>query len=409
MNRRNFLKQSTVAAAALLPGCVRDRRNAGVSTAQVFPSIAPERVRVDPEKLRRAVEFIDTEVKARSIPGAALVATRRGKKFVEHYCGVYRELDGVDQPFNPAVANPVFSFSKGISATVTVMAHQDGLIDYDAPVSTYIPEFTGGGKEGITLRHLMTHSAGIPSAGKGRALSDAEWSAFLKSLCEASIEWPVGSRTAYHGVSGMFVVAEAVRRVSGMKSWDAICRERLFDPIGAQSLSFNAPDKTRPAAAVPAYFTTMEKAGLAGHPAGGCFGTVDDMLRVLNLIVDGGVWQGKRLLQPEALTEMLTVQYARQIADAVAAGHKPAHESWGLGWLLRGTQPECPAGPWFGFGDGKSPTLFGHAGVDTIYGDGDPARELAYVFVMTGKPKDAAESTRLRREVSNRLQDAVEA
>ena len=183
--------------------------------------------------------------------------------------------------------------------------------------------------------------------------------------------------------------------------------DELFDAIGAQTLTFAAPAATRPASSVPGYFTSMNTFGLGGHPAGGGFGTVDDMLRVLNLIASGGSWQGKQLLKPKALKEMLTVQYAAQIAEAVAKGQPPAHESWGLGWLVRGTAPKCPAAHWFGFGDSQSPTLFGHAGVDTIYGDGDPARQLAYVFVMTGKPRDAAESTRLRREVSNRLQAAI--
>ncbi len=408
IERREFLKLVLTAAAGTAAGCVGRTHAPLAANGESFPAIEPASVHVDPAKLAKALKFIDREVQAGSIPGAALVATRRGRKFVEHYCGCYRDLDGTDRPFTPSVANPLFSFSKGISATVAVMAHQDGLIDYDVPVSTYVPEFTGGGKDSITLRHLLTHSAGIPSAGGGPALTEEQWREFLKTLCAAAMEWPAGSRTAYHGVSGMFVVAEAVRRVSGMKPWNVICRERLFEPIGAQTLSFAEPVPTHPAAALPPYFSNVAKSGLAGHPAGGCFGTVDDMLRVLNLIVGGGVWQGRRLLNADALKEMLSVQYAGQIAEATAKGRDPVHESWGLGWLVRGTAPKCPAGHWFGFGDSTSPTLFGHAGVDTIYGDGDPARQLAYVFVMTGKPRDAGESTRLRREVSNRLQAALE-
>jgi len=134
---------------------------------------------------------------------------------------------------------------------------------------------------------------------------------------------------------------------------------------------------------------------------------VEDMLRVLNLIVQGGAWNGHVLLQPDARQEMLTVQYASEIAVSVAAGNAPAHEHWGLGWLIRGNGDTCGSAHWFGFGDFKSPTLFGHAGVETVYGVGDPARQLAFVFIMTDRPKNAEESTRLRREVSNLLQDAV--
>jgi len=205
----------------------------------------------------------------------------------------------------------------------------------------------------------------------------------------------------------MFVVAEAIRRVSGMQPWKDICRTRLFELLGTGPMSFDQPNLTLPVARIPAYFNSIDSFGLGGHPAGGCFGTADDMLRILQLIVGGGVWKGRTVLTNDALQEMLRVQYAREIAAAETAGQAPAHETWGLGWLVRGNAKICGAAHWFGFGDSQSPTLFGHAGVDTVFGVGDPVRGLAFVFIMTDKPKDAEESTRLRREVSNRLQDAV--
>lgn len=410
IERRAFLKYAGAAALGSgIASWAETHRNDSVAGGDEFPPVDPAEVKVDAQKLAKAVEFVEAEVKAGSVPGAALVATRRGRKFVEHYCGSYRALTGVDKPFDNTVSSPLFSFSKGISATVAVMAHQDGLIEYDVPVSKYIPEFSAGGKEAITLRHLLTHSAGIPSIASSAVATEEQWSGFVKKVCAAQIEWPAGSRTAYHGISGMFVVAEAVRRVSAMKPWDAICRERLFNPIGAKSFSFGQPPAEFNVAVAPGYFTSLdpEKNSMSGQPAAGCFGTVDDMLRLLNLVVQNGSWHGRTLIKPEPLKEMLTVQYAGEIAKAVADDKPPAHEPWGLGWLVRGAAPKCGAGHWFGFGDSTSPTLFGHAGVDTVYGDGDPARELAFVFITTDKARDAAEATRLRREVSNRLQDAV--
>jgi CubicO group peptidase (beta-lactamase class C family) len=398
--RRSFMK----IAAALSVGPALP-----AWSESVFAPTSPADLHVDAEKLAGVVAFIEAEIAAGTIPGAALVATRRGRKFVEHFSGTYRDASGEDKPYHPGVASPLFSFSKGIAATVAMMVKQEGLIDFDVPVSTYIPEYIGGGKDGTTLRHLLTHAAGIPGVSHKAVDTEAEWNAYLAKLCAAEVEWPVGSRTGYHGLSGIFVVAEAIRRVSGMKSWESICRERLFEPLGAESFTFAPPRGDGPVSVLPDYFDSIAPGanGIRAHPAGGAFGTADDMLRVLNMIVQGGTWQGKTLLQPEALKEMLTVQYADNIAKDVAAGRSPTHEPWGIGWLVRGTAPKCDAGPWFGFGDGTSPTLFGHAGVDTIYGVGDPARELAFVFAMTHKLPSAEESTRLRREVSNRLQDAV--
>lgn len=394
--RRTFLK-SAASLLAAMPAW----------SESPFAPTSPADLQVDAEKLAGVIAFIDAEIAAGTIPGAALVATRSGKKFVEHFSGTYRDASGEDKPYHAGVANPLFSFSKGIAATVAMMVKQEGLIDFDVPVSTYIPAYTGGGKDLTTLRHLLTHAAGIPGVRHDAVDTEEQWNAYLGKLCAAEVEWPVGSRTGYHGLSGMFVVAEVIRRVSGMKSWEAICRERLFDPIGADSFTFAPPRGEEAASVLPGYFDSLQSNGIGAHPAGGAFGTADDMLRLLNMIVAGGTWNGKTLLRPEALKEMLTVQYADHIATDVAAGKSPTHEPWGIGWLVRGTAPKCDAGPWFGFGDATSPTLFGHAGVDTIYGVGDPARELAFVFAMTHKLPSAEESTRLRREVSNRLQDAV--
>lgn len=408
ITRRTFLEYLGVAVAGTgISGCAILSHGQEHVYPHAFPVVEPDAVKVDPVRLQNALQFIDSEVNAGSIPGAALVAIRNGRKFAEQYFGIYHDLDGTDKPYHPGVSSPLFSFSKGITATIAVMAHQEGLIDYDFPVSKYIPEFANNGKETVTLRHLLTHSAGIPSITGGPVYTEEQWNAFLTTVCNAPSEWPAGSRTAYHGVSAMFVVAEAIRRVLGMQPWDDICRTRLFEPLGTGPMGFDQPNLTLPAARIPAYFNSIDSFSLGGHPAGGCFGTADDMLRILHLIVGGGVWKGRTLLKNDAWQEMLRVQYAREIAAAETDGQVPAHETWGLGWLVRGNAKTCGAAHWFGFGDSQSPTLFGHAGVDTVYGVGDPVRALAFVFIMTDRPKDAEESTRLRREVSNRLQNAV--
>jgi CubicO group peptidase (beta-lactamase class C family) len=380
------------------------------SRADVALRRSPGEVQLDEGKLKDLVAFIESEVNDGTAPGAGIVATRHGRPFLEHFCGTYRTLSGEDRPFEPNVSSLLFSFSKGISATVIAMAHQDGFLDYDVPVSMYIPEFNGGGKEAITLRHLLTHSAGIPTAPVGHLATEEQWRAAMKKVCTAPLEWPVGSKTIYHGISAMFVAAEAVRRVSGNKPWDAICRDLLFDPIGATSLTFDTPAPGKPVALTPSYFQSLDAAkyDILRQPAGGCFGTLEDMLRVLNLIVDGGRWHARQLIEPDALKEMLTVQYANEIARAVREGKNPVHDPWGLGWLIRGTGPQPGAAGWFGFGDSPSPTLFGHAGVNTVFGVGDPARGLAFAFITTDSPGDEVKSTRLRTEVSNRLQEAVD-
>lgn len=367
-------------------------------------ALAPE---VAPGRWDDLAGFIEGELAAGTVPGAALIASRNGKVAFERCWGTYCGVRSRAEPLTKAVRHPFFSYSKLVSATVVVMAHQDGLVDYDEPVSKYIPQFTGGGKDAITIRHLLTHSAGIPNAPLGAVRTEEEWRAGVKSVCAAPTEWEPGSKTAYHGLSGLFVAAEAVRRVSGGKSWERICRERLFDPIGARTATFVPPRAGTPVAmtAQPKDLPRSigEGLGMMGHPAGGCIGTPADALKVLQLHLNGGVWRGTRLLRQDELDEMHSVQYLDEIASARAKGKPPVHEPWGLGPLMRGEGPSMGGHDWFGFRDQASPGIFGHAGIDTVIGVADPATGIALFFVTADSPKPPEKTVPLRNGVTNRV------
>ncbi|MCC6442322.1 MAG: beta-lactamase family protein [Armatimonadetes bacterium] len=351
--------------------------------------------------------FLDEEQAAGVFPGSALIVSRKGRILFERYAGTCCRWKQPEAPLTADVSHPLYSFSKLIGATVVAMARQDGLLDYDMPASAYIPEFTGGGKDRITLRHLLTHSAGIPDIPLGPAYTDEEWRAALKAVCAAKTAWEPGTRTAYHGLTGLFVAAEAVRRVTGGRRWEAIFRERLFDPIGARSLTFDLPAESAPAAITPQPQTMpaslKDAFPLAGHPAGGCFGTAHDALKILQLHLNRGAWGRRRLLRRPAFDEMHTVQYSAQIAKARAEGRNPEHEPWGLGPLLRGEGPKYGGHDWFGFGSLTAPGVFGHAGIDTVIGVADPGAGAAMVFITTGSPKPPEKTVPLRNAVTNRV------
>lgn len=400
-NRRQFLRRAGLAASALALATVRDAPTQEDPMPQI-PAAAPADVGVDPRLLERATEFVAAEVEAGTVPGACLVATRDGRCFLREYWGTYCDGERRDAPFSGDVVNLLYSFSKVVSATVVVMALQDGLLKLDVPASKYIPGFTGGGKDGITLRHLLTHAAGLPGLQLGRAATEEQWQQCVEAACEAEVEWEPGSRTAYHGVSGLFLAAECVRRVSDMTPWQDICGRRLFEPLGTQHLSFALPAEGTPVAVTPQpaalpFPPDAERLAFLGHPAGGAFGTPDDMLKLLHLHLNEGAWEGKQLIQPEAFREMHRVQYAGEIAAAAAAGQPQLHEFWELGWLRRGSTREH----WFGFGDQTSERTFGHAGINTVIGLADPESNLALAFLTTNSPPSDEETVRLRNTVTN--------
>ncbi|RKX38220.1 MAG: hypothetical protein DRP64_16045 [Verrucomicrobia bacterium] len=403
-NRRQFIKTSGAMVAGLtVVGCATQAKAGSMNEVNPFPAVSPESVNVDPGRLQAAIDFLDEEFAKGSFPGVSLVATRHGETFLEEYRGTYCDGQTRDVPVDGQQLNMVYSFSKVITATVVVMVHQDGLLDYDAPVSTYLPGFKDGGKDKITLRQCLTHSAGIPSVqGMGPVLNDVSWQKNVDAVCAHETEWAPGSKTAYHGLSGAFVAAACARTVCGMKPWNEICRERLFDPLGAKSMTFGLPPadaqvaltpqpKNLPTPLDPAHFA------MVGHPGGGGFARAEDMLRLLNMHLNGGVWNGKRLIGKDAFAEMHRVQYAKEIEAAVAAGKAPSHEFWALGWLTRGTTKTG----WFGFGDTVSEDTYGHAGIDTVIGLADPKSGLALTYLTANSPKSVEETTRMRNEVTN--------
>jgi CubicO group peptidase (beta-lactamase class C family) len=383
MNRREFLM-----LAAALP-----------ATMQTLASTAvPE----------RSAEFVETIVKEGTAPGAALVASRRGSVRRKKVVGTCCKLDHRGALLTLDTLHPLYSFSKLVTGTVVAITKTEGRLDYSDLVSKHIPEFTGGGKDVITIRHCLTHSAGLAKVESKPAHDAVGWSQALQVLCAATVEWEPGSRTAYHGWSGAFLAAECVRRVNGGMPWAELCRAKLFGPLRAKSLSYDLPADKADVAIVPQPKTenpipkTAEVAfGYAGQPGAGCFGTLGDALKVLHFHLQEGVWNSKRLISQEIMREMHTVQYAKEIAAARAAGQKPKHEPWGLGPLLRGNGPACDAQKWFGFYDQTSSGIFGHAGIDTLIGVGDMKSRVAFVFATTDSPKPSDKTIPVRNKITD--------
>ncbi len=355
-------------------------------------------------------DYLGELVKAGISPGAALVASRHGSLKLQQAVGTCCRLNQRAARLTLETQHPLYSFSKLITGTVVAIARTEGRLDYGDRVSKYIPEFAGGGKDGITIRHCLTHSAGlakvpVPAQAVHHA---AGWKQALQELCAATVEWTPGSQTAYHSWSGAFLAAECVRRVNGGTPWAELCRAQLFAPLGAKTLSYDLPANdaavaiVRPPRADQSLPPTAAQAfSYAGHPGKGCFGTLGDALKVLHFHLQAGVWESKPIISRAVFQEMHTVQYAKEIAAARASGQKPKHETWGLGPLLRGADPANGNHFWFGFGHQTEASIFGHAGIDTLIGVGDLRQQKALMFATTNTPQPAAQIEIVRNKVTD--------
>jgi CubicO group peptidase (beta-lactamase class C family) len=163
--------------------------------------------------------------------GAAVCVYSDGRPVADLAAGLADPGEG--RPYTRATRQPFMSVSKGILAIAASMLADRGLIDLDAPVARYWPEFARAGKEAIPVRWLLTHQAGL--AALDRPLSRDEllsWTPVIRALEEQEPSWPPGTAHGYHSVTYGFLVGELIRRVTGMfpGPWVA---EHVSGPLGA--------------------------------------------------------------------------------------------------------------------------------------------------------------------------------
>ncbi len=117
-----------------------------------------------------------------------------------------------------------------------------GQLDYGVPVAAYWPEFAAHGKVGITLAHVLTHTAGVPQAPPGIVLEDlADWDGMCTRIAGLRPLWRPGSATGWHALTFGFILGEVVRRVAG-RSLPAVVRDVVAVPLGVpRDLFFGVP------------------------------------------------------------------------------------------------------------------------------------------------------------------------
>jgi len=190
-------------------------------------------------------EKVQTLMSKRSAEGGMAVAVyHRGELVVDAWTG---SRDSVGTPWDRDTMSMSFSTTKGVVATIVHRLVDQGLLDYDMPVSTYWPEFTGGGKDRITLRHLLTHQSALHDV---RALAEStetllDWDAMTKLLADAHPAWEVGTRSGYHALTYGWLVGEIIRRVTGLTVNEAMQRE-IVAPLGLDGQMYiGAPTEVR--------------------------------------------------------------------------------------------------------------------------------------------------------------------
>lgn len=295
----------------------------------------------------------------------------------------------------------VYSAAKAISTTVVHMLVERGYFALDDRVCDYLPGYTGHGKERTTIRHVLTHSAGVPFATGPRPdlrrMNDSDYA--RQKLGELRPIHRPGLLHIYHGLTWGPLVREIVSAATGRNIREILATE-ILDPLGFRWTNYGVAESDVALVApshvtgrpLPAPIAAGLKIALGGSmtqiipfsnsplfltsvvPSSSTVSTAWELSRFAEILRRGGELDGVRVLQPQTV-RMATTQ-CRRLRPDVATGLVPMR--WGTGFML-GSKRFGPFGR-------NAAAAFGHTGLTNIAVWADPARGLAAGLVSSGKP-----------------------
>ena len=173
--------------------------------------------------------FADNLESGRDV-GAAFAAYHRGRKVVDLWGGTADTTTG--RPWEEDSIVLVFSTTKGATALCANLLAERGVLDMDAPVARYWPEFAQGGKADIPVKFLLSHQAGLAWIDGEMSLEEAlSWEPVVSALARQTPHWEPGERHGYHATTYGWLVGEVIRRITGA-SVGTFFRTEIAEPLG---------------------------------------------------------------------------------------------------------------------------------------------------------------------------------
>jgi CubicO group peptidase (beta-lactamase class C family) len=346
--------------------------------------------------------------------GAAVSVYHRGECVVDLWGGF---KDDAGTLWARDTMAPSFSTTKGVAATLLHIYADRGLIDYDARVSKYWPEFGQAGKKAITVRQVLSHQSGLYHI---RQMVDhvdrlLDWKYMIRAIEQTKPAHPPGTRTGYHGLTFGFLVGEIIQRVTGRKFADLVQKE-IARPLKLDGLYIGTPAREIPRAAqlifpdstrklsqsslgskieigasrissllrcvgidsdLSSIFDALAPSGVSnfdfGSPeslrvaipaANGLF-TARSLAKLYALLANGGTLDGVRLISQKTLEQATTVQEPTGKHSVI-----PFDMRWRLGYHGIATTRGFPR------------AAFGHFGFGGSGAWGDPERELSVALIV---------------------------
>ncbi|MDH5297507.1 MAG: DUF1343 domain-containing protein [Desulfobulbaceae bacterium] len=370
-----------------------------LASAGAAPASAPRPQRLAATELDALAQAITTGLAAGRVPGGVVLVGTSERTLFRRAFG-FRALRPEPIPTTVDTIFDLASLTKVVATTTAIMQlAEEGMIDLEAPVCRYWPEFTSHGKERITVRQLLTHYSGLRPDLDLRK----EWHGYQTAMDKILAEKPrcrPDTDFIYSDIN-FEILGELVHRISGLPL-DQYCTSRIFAPLGMTDTGFR-PAPERWANMAPTTFarganivgqvndpTAARMEGLAGHA--GLFSTADDLARFARMLLHKGEGEGEgtRLLRPETVEAMTAPQSPLEGATLR-----------GFGWALEA--------PFASNRLGLVPIgAYGHTGYTGTSLWIDPVSDL-FVIILTNRvyPDDRGDVRPLRKEVAALVASAM--
>jgi CubicO group peptidase (beta-lactamase class C family) len=361
---------------------------------------------VPPENIDAIWNSVVSLYKTGLHPAIALCIRRNGKIIMDRTIG-HAQGNGPHQKKlrekQPATLDTyfnLFSASKSVTAMLIHLLDERRMLHLDDPVVRYIPEFGQHNKQHITIRHLLTHRAGIPNIkAKGKMLEIlTDRDEILKQLCESKVSSRPGRNLAYHAITGGFALGEIIERVTGQTPREFLQTE-ICEPLGLNQFNYGVPPEQTPNVAAHAYTGPPPKRPFKWFlerslgldirsavdlsndfrflteivPSANVISTARETTLFFELLLRKGELNGVQIFQPATIERAVAEQSYMELDSTLLM---PVRYS--MGFMLG-----ARFGSFYGL-DTKE--AFGHLGFTNVLAYADPERDISVALFNTGKP-----------------------
>jgi len=350
--------------------------------------------------LKPAFDVIEKAIGDRAFPGATLAVGYRGKLSV-HAFGK-QKYEAKSPAINADTMYDIASLTKVVVTTTLVEKLVEGdfpsPLHLDAPIERYLAEWADGPqpewRHKVTVRHLMTHTSGLPPFKEYWRTSTSKQETLSKIFAEP-LEYEPGTKVVYSDL-GIILMAEIIQRLTG-KPLDVLANENIFGPLGMKHSMYNPPKSSWPEIAPTEFDSQLRHrmlqgevhdenafaiGGVSGHA--GVFSTSGDLAVFCQMLLNGGVYGHQRILKRSTIAEFTAPQSLAQNTRT-------------LGWVV--PAEGSSSGHYF------SSHSYGHTGFTGTTIWIDPDRQL-FVVLLTNRVHPTRENHKIA-EVRPAVHDAV--